>query len=235
MDVWKYDHYFQTALGYAVKLILPLILYPSTSPSLPTFTLQLDTINSVHSYLSDRQWKRFLAASTWILWLLWFRAFAAVFILWTLLPISFYHHKIQTEYVRKQNLFYKKVSSPYLTVWIKKEEITNFSGQYTSFSQQQHSVTRITLINISHDKTNALCTTTIHFALTNLFLPATYGQFLFFYVVSLSIAPRSHFNIDNWIAVNSPSGVPDWLLTTANLRLIFFISITWSFYSLSHL
>lgn len=56
-----------------------------------------------------------------------------------------------------------------------------------------------------------------------------------FYVVSFSIAPKSHFNIDNWIAANFPSGIPDWLLTTADLRLIFFISTAWSFYSLPRL
>ena len=71
-----------------------------------------------------------------------------------------------------------------------------------SFSQQQHNVTRITLINTSHDKTNAVCTAIVHFALTN------------------------HFFTSYIWSVNSPSGVADWLLTTADLRLIFFIYIT---------
>lgn len=68
-----------------------------------------------------------------------------------------------------------------------------------SFSQQQYNVARITLINISHDKPNAYVpqSFTLHRQIFFLFLPTTYGQFLVFYVVSFSIAPRSHFNIDN--------------------------------------
>ena len=66
-----------------------------------------------------------------------------------------------------------------------------------SFSQQQHNVTRITLINTSHDKTNAVCTAIVHFALTNHFFTSYIWSISLFYVVSFSIAPRSHFNIDN--------------------------------------
>lgn len=139
------------------------------------------------------------------------------------------------EYVKKQNLFYVKISFPCLIAWIRKGQITNLPKQYNVFF-----IIAIQYgYNHSHKylpwQNKCLLYNSHSFCIDkSFFLPATYGQFILFYVVSFSIAPKSHFNIDNWIAVNSPSGVPDWVLTTSDLRLIFFIYTTWSFYSLSH-
>lgn len=86
--------------------------------------------------------------------------------LWILFLMSFNHYKIQMEYVMKQHLFYTKTSC--LSEFGKnKPQI--YQDTTMSFPQEQYSVIEITDINISHDKTNAVCTTIIRCALTNLF------------------------------------------------------------------
>lgn len=78
----------------------------------------------------------------------------------------------------KQHLFYTKTSR--LSEFGKnKPQI--YQDTSMSFTQEQYSVIGITDINISHDTTNALCTTIIQCALTNLlFYPLHMVHFAFF-------------------------------------------------------